>query len=213
MLPQTPLITYSYPLAVAAEAILLSLALADRIRVLQEEKRQMETRERRLLVLSNTDGLTKLYNKRYFDEKLKSEIALVKNLGDPLSLLILDLDNFKKINDTHGHPVGDQVLRRLGEIVQASIRETDCACRYGGEEFAVILPGTDREKSLDVAERIRQAMAADIFETSRGNKFSITVSIGLGQYITGETCAELIRRTDQALYQAKGRGKNQTVAV
>jgi len=212
ILPQTQLITYSYPIAVAAESILLSLALADRIRTLQQENRELENREHRLLILSNTDGLTKLYNKRYFNEKLKSEISLSGNLGDPLSLLILDLDDFKKINDAYGHPAGDQVLKRLGEILLMSIRDKDYGCRYGGEEFTVILPGAEKEKALDVAERIRRLISDDTFETSDGQKFSVTVSIGLAQLRPGENSADLINRADQSLYSAKRQGKNQTVA-
>ncbi|MDO9265154.1 MAG: diguanylate cyclase [Desulfosalsimonadaceae bacterium] len=212
ILPQTQLITYSYPVAVAAESILLSLALADRIRTLQQENRHLENRERRLLVLSNTDGLTKLYNKRYFNEKLKSEIALSGNLGDPLSLLILDLDDFKKVNDAYGHPAGDQVLKRLGEIVLMSIRDKDCGCRYGGEEFTIILPGTGKEKALDVAERIRRLINDDTFEAIDGQKFSATVSIGLAQFHPGENSADLINRADKSLYSAKRQGKNQTVS-
>ena len=212
ILPQTQLITYSYPVSVAVESILLSLALADRIRILQREKRQLEITERRLLVLSNTDGLTKLYNKRYFDEKLKSEIALSDNLNTPLSLIILDVDDFKKVNDTHGHPAGDQVLKRLGEIVSLSIRDNDCGCRYGGEEFAVILPGTKKEDVMDVADRIRQSVCDELFENTDGNKFSVTVSIGLAQLHSGDKNADLINRADQALYKAKCHGKNKVVA-
>lgn len=212
ILPQTQLITYSYPVAVAAESILLSLALADRIRTLQQENRELENREHRLLILSNTDGLTKLYNKRYFNEKLKSEITLSGNLGNPLSLLMLDLDDFKKINDTYGHPAGDQVLKRLGEIVLMSIRDKDYGCRYGGEEFTVILPGAEKEQALNVAERIRRLISDDTFETIDGQKFSVTVSIGLAQLHPGENSADLINRADQSLYRAKRQGKNQTVA-
>ena len=211
VIPQTPVITYFYPVAVALESILLSLALADRIRILRLQKRALQVRERRLLVLSNTDGLTKLYNKRYFDENLKTEIIMSSNLDTPLSLLILDLDDFKKVNDVYGHPAGDQVLVRLGEIIRDSVRDNDCGCRYGGEEFVVILPGTDKDKAMDVGERIRRAVCADTFSTADNKKFSVTVSMGLARLNRGETGTELIERADQALYRAKREGKNRIV--
>ncbi len=211
LLAQSEFTTYSLPAATALEAILLSLALADRIRILQMEKKRLETRERRLLFLSNTDGLTKLYNKRYFDQRLNNEINMAESLGHPLTLLLMDLDNFKKINDTHGHQAGDRALEHLAGIAIRSARDNDCACRYGGEEFALILPGADSAEARHVAERIRVALARQAFSNEKGQAFSVTVSIGLAQYQPGDAAKTLIGRADRALYRAKEQGKNRTV--
>jgi len=210
-LPQTQLITYFYPGATALECILLSLALGDRIKILQQEKQQLEVQGRRLIVLSNTDSLTKLYNKRYFDKKINSEITISHDFREPLSLLMMDLDDFKKINDTYGHQVGDQVLKTLGTIILNSVREKDSACRYGGEEMIIILPDTKKDKAREVAERIRKAMHHFAFNDEKGRDISVTISIGVAQHHHSESSANLIKRADQALYQAKEKGKNRTI--
>ena len=210
-LPQTQLITYFYPGAIALEGILLSLALGDRIRILRQEKQQLEVKGRRLMVLSNTDSLTKLYNKRYFDKKINSETTISHNSGNPLSVLMMDLDDFKIINDTCGHQVGDQVLKTLGTIILNSVREKDSACRYGGEEMIIILPDTKKDEAYEVAERIRQTMHHVAFRNKKGRKIYISISIGLAQLHHGESSANLINRADQALYRAKEKGKNLTI--
>lgn len=125
-----------------------------------------------------------------------------------MSLLIIDLDNFKKYNDAFGHIVGDRVLAKAGEILRNSLRKTDTAYRYGGEEFAVLLPETKGEEALHFAERIRQAFENKDLTLQKEQNFSVTVSIGVAQYESGEELNTFIKRTDTNMYAAKNKGKN-----
>ncbi|MBU2551729.1 MAG: GGDEF domain-containing protein [Proteobacteria bacterium] len=170
-------------------------------------------RSRRFQELSVTDGLTGLYNKRYIMSKLDSEVRHARGLDRALALLILDVDNFKHYNDTHGHPEGDEVLKRLAEVIRICVRETDSPCRYGGEEFLVILPETEAREAWTVAERIRCEMAGQTFRPGERAEVSVTLSIGLARLEPDEEAADLIRRADEALYRAKRDGKNRTVAA
>ena len=197
----------------ALEAVFLSFALADRIRVSQKEKTYLQERERRFQELSITDAMTELYNKRYFDEKLTAEMKLSQKLSQPLSLIMMDVDNFKRFNDTYGHTEGDTVLMKLGRIITDSVRDSDAACRYGGEEFVVILPMTKLEASVDVAERIRKKFAREKFHPSDEATVSTSVSLGVTELKNNDTPNSIVTRADHALYQAKSRGKNQTVAA
>ncbi len=191
----------------ALESILLSLALAARIRSLRQEREVLRRSERRFKELSLTDGLTGLYNKRYFTERLIDALAD----GGPhaaLCLLMIDIDDFKRFNDSFGHGQGDEVLRGLAQVMTESVRADDLPCRWGGEEFAVILPGASLEPAQAVAERIRQRFALLDFGPN-GQTVRNTVSLGLAQHRPGEVADEFIHRADQALYRAKRSGKNQ----
>ncbi len=162
--------------------------------------------------LAITDGLTGLYNHRAFQERLEAELGRSGRFGHPLSLLMLDVDDFKRFNDTYGHQAGDRALRAVAEAVRSSIRSVDFAARYGGEEFAVLLLESPPEKSLDVAERIRQCIEGLSIKVD-GSEARITVSIGVAHYPGHARDRQgLLRRADEALYIAKQRGKNQ-VAV
>ncbi|MCB2226185.1 MAG: sensor domain-containing diguanylate cyclase [Desulfarculaceae bacterium] len=198
-------------LAAALESVLLSMALADRVRVLHRERQVLVQRERRYHQLSITDELTSLFNARYFWSKLDSEVKHAQELNEPLSLVILDVDDFKRFNDTYGHPEGDKVLTELGRILRLTVRPADSACRYGGEEFALLLPGATGKGAREVAERIRNSLARHVFQPGNGNRAVVTVSLGTAQLISGDTSQSLVSRADQALYRAKARGKNQTV--
>jgi diguanylate cyclase (GGDEF)-like protein len=158
-----------------------------------------------------TDGLTGLYNHRHFQEKLGQEFSRLERFSDPLSLMLVDIDYFKKINDAYGHPAGDVVLKRVGEIIRKTIRNIDIAARYGGEEFAVILPGTDSRGALKMAERLRHAVGGEKF--SGGNdRFRVTISIGISSYSKDvRRKEEMVERADKALYSAKRSGRNQSV--
>lgn len=123
-------------------------------------------------------------------------------------MLILDLDNFKKYNDTHGHVVGDDVLAKTGEILRNSLRKTDSAYRYGGEEFTIILPETGGNEAVHFAERIRQSIEKNAFLIRRDKSLSVTASIGIVQYKTGEQISAFIKRADENMYTAKKQGKN-----
>ena len=161
--------------------------------------------------LATTDGLTGLNNHRIFQQKLTEELKRSERHKAPLSLLLIDIDYFKKVNDTYGHPVGDLVLKGVSKILQHEIRDIDIAARYGGEEFVVILPGTDSISARNIAERLRKEIMAETF-TSGGRNLKVTVSIGIATVpAEARTKEELIEKTDQALYHAKHNGRNQSV--
>jgi diguanylate cyclase (GGDEF)-like protein len=200
-----------FALGPAIEAVLLSFALADRIRVLEKEKLVLAKTQAQYKRASETDGLTGLFNISYLTRRLKVEAREATMTGQPLSFLIMDVDDFKLFNDTYGHPEGDIVLQTLAEVITDEIRDRDVGCRYGGEEFTVILPDVEKAQAWNVAERIRRAFAARTFHPQAGPGVSVTVSIGLAQLNPGEAPADLIRRADQALYRAKNQGKNQVV--
>ena len=167
--------------------------------------RESENRYRELSIL---DELTNLYNKRHFNHHLRLEVHRSQRYQHPLSLLMADIDDFKFHNDTYGHMEGDRVLARLGELIKGAIRKNDLPCRYGGEEFAIILPETKGMSAVIVAERIRAAFAAENFYPSPDEKVHKTISIGVTEYQNGEDEETLVSRADQNLYQAKEMGKN-----
>lgn len=160
-----------------------------------------------------TDGLTGLYNHAHFKELLALEFARCKRYGAPLTLLLVDIDYFKKINDTYGHLTGDVVLRRVAHALRGQVRDCDWVARYGGEEMSILLPSTDLKGALVVAERIRRFVRDMVFFTEEKVQVPpITVSIGVAQQRKSDTPTELINRADQALYQAKSSGRNQVCA-
>jgi diguanylate cyclase (GGDEF)-like protein len=159
--------------------------------------------------LSITDGLTKLYNSRYFYNQLKIEIDRTSRYQRPLSLLLLDIDKFKEYNDGYGHLEGDKILIRLGQIIKTCLRKMDTAYRYGGEEFTIILPETEGDEAATVAERIRSAVEAERFYPQSENEpVSITVSIGVTEFSGKEEIAVFVQRADKAMYQSKQSGRN-----
>jgi len=161
-----------------------------------------------------TDALTGLHNRRYMESHLSTLVEQAVGRGKPLSLLVLDIDFFKSINDTHGHDAGDDVLREFATRVKKSIRGIDLACRFGGEEFVVVMPETDMAVAALVAERIRRRIAAEPFAIDGGAKaIDVTLSIGLAALGAPEdTGATILKRADQALYRAKRDGRNRVVA-
>ena len=169
----------------------------------------IEESERKFQELSIRDSLTKLYNNRRFHELLQWEIARTNRYGHPLTMLMIDIDDFKRYNDTYGHVDGDAVLARFAEILQNHIRETDHACRYGGEEFVVILPDTLGDTALPIAERIREEFKKETFTHLAGREEHITISVGVAQFITKEDPQEFIKRADKRMYKAKQKGKDQ----
>ncbi|MBI4799604.1 MAG: diguanylate cyclase [Desulfarculus sp.] len=170
--------------------------------------------EEELRHLSVTDGLTGLYNQRFFYATLARELESARRYGTLLCLLMLDLDNFKSYNDRHGHLEGDRVLAASAQELRRQVRTTDLACRYGGEEFAVLLPRSSLEEALTVAQRVRQGIAALRFSPldGQGQADSVTVSVGVADLRLGESPEELVSRADQALYTAKNQGRDR-VAV
>lgn len=159
-----------------------------------------------------TDALTGLHNRRYFDSALEIETRRSLRYGLGLSLLLLDLDRFKPINDLHGHRFGDIVLKTVGAVLRRAVRDSDVACRIGGEEFAVILPETDRLGAFRLAERVRDAIRRAFERPFEGLRLELSVSGGVASFpIDGENADNLIERADQALYLAKKQGRDRIV--
>lgn len=183
----------------------LAGAFLGRNRQITAELRRSEQKFRELSI---TDDLTQLYNSRHFYHQLNEEIERTNRYEHPLSLLMLDLDNFKKYNDAFGHIAGDEVLTKAGEILRDSLRKTDSGYRYGGEEFAVLLPETKGEEALNFAERIRQAFERQKLILPEKQSVSVTASIGVAQYEIGEEVDTLVKRVDNNMYVAKKEGKN-----
>jgi two-component system, cell cycle response regulator len=161
-----------------------------------------------------TDGLTGLYNRRYMESHLSTLVEQASGRSKPLAVLVLDIDYFKSINDTYGHDAGDDVLREFAIRVRKSIRGIDLACRYGGEEFVIVMPETDMAVAATVAERLRRRIATEPFPIERGRRsIDVTISIGIAAIeAQGDTAANLLKRADQALYRAKRDGRNRVVA-
>jgi two-component system cell cycle response regulator len=163
--------------------------------------------------LATTDGLTGLVNHRTFQARLDEHLASAQRYGKKISLLLTDIDHFKAVNDTYGHPVGDVVLKQVAKILQKEARTTDVAARYGGEEFALVMPETDLAGAVKTADRIRQKVAQARFPTGQG-ELRITLSIGVATFPGDATSkAQLVERADGGLYHAKRHGRNQTVAL
>ena len=161
--------------------------------------------------LATTDGLTELYNHRYFQEQMKMQVEQCKRYGTSFSLIIIDIDYFKKFNDTFGHQAGDNVLRQVAQILKNNIRATDIACRYGGEEMSIILPNSSKDSSLTTAEKICKRVASNKFKLNNTViEENVTISLGVATYPDdGETASEIIEAADKRLYQSKHNGRNQ----
>ena len=201
-----------FVLGSALEAILLSMALGDQVRILQQKQSQLQEDERRLMKLSVTDDLTGLYNKRGYAAKLPLLLRRACEKNGSLSLLMLDVDRFKNFNDSYGHAEGDRVLRELGGMILGSIRDRDVACRYGGEEFAVILPDSPEKDACLIAERLRKSVESRGLVLEDGRTVNCTISIGVASLIEGDDPRSLFVRADEALYMAKENGRNRVVS-
>lgn len=179
-------------------------------RVLRESalKKERATLLREMEKLAITDGLTGLYNSRQFFRHIKQEINRYNRYSRALSLLILDIDFFKRYNDTWGHLEGDKVLMNIGRIINSCMRSMDTAYRYGGEEFAILLPETGLQMACVVGNRIRESIADEIFTPKKGENQSVTVSLGASELLEGEDFKTFIKRTDMALYRSKETGRN-----
>jgi diguanylate cyclase (GGDEF)-like protein len=164
----------------------------------------------RLYQLAITDSLTKVFNRQYLLHRLPDEIERFRRYGDPFSIILFDVDHFKRLNDAHGHHAGDAVLRALAASVHEDLRESDALVRYGGEEFLVLLPKADLAAASVIAERIRVHVAGHPFHYLN-IELRITVSLGVGQYVSSENEGDFVNRIDVALYEAKAKGRNRLV--
>lgn len=156
------------------------------------------------------DPLTNVGNRRCFDDTLRKELAVAAESGEPVSLIMCDIDHFKKVNDEHGHAVGDEVLKMFAAVIQQTVRDGDTAARFGGEEFAIILPGTPQAGALALAERIRTRFEAKRLTIRSSNKMlgQLTASFGVAERRNTEAGSDLIERADKKLYEAKNSGRN-----
>ncbi|MCW7540468.1 sensor domain-containing diguanylate cyclase [Aquabacterium sp. A7-Y] len=235
LLPSNVLTEYGLQIGSAVEALLLSAALLDRMKILKEQNERIEADARRdleqrvaqrteelngalrelsdanavLQQMNVLDGLTGVKNRKHFDERLDSELKSQARTGRPLSLLLIDIDHFKSVNDTHGHLAGDACLRAVAGAIAASLfRPGDEVSRYGGEEFAVVLPETPAPGAAALAERIRSAVEQLQLHWEQGERIPLTVSIGVAQAKPGQGAVPLIATADAQLYRAKHEGRN-----
>jgi diguanylate cyclase (GGDEF)-like protein len=176
-------------------------------------EQELRESEKRYKELSITDGLTNLYNSRHFYTILELEIKRAHRYRRALALLMIDIDDFKRFNDTYGHQAGDKVLAQTGTVIRSALRETDTGYRYGGEEFAVILPETVGPGAVQLAERIRKELAAMPISLKAKTNDHITASMGVSELQEKDELSEFVKRADENLYAAKKEGKNRVIFI
>lgn len=160
--------------------------------------------------LATTDGLTELYNHRYFQEQIRMQVEQSKRYNSSFSLIIIDIDFFKRFNDTFGHQSGDAVLRQVAQTLKRNVRTTDIVCRYGGEEMSIILPNTPKEEAFSTAQKICDRVANKKFRLFNGKETNVTISLGVSTFpADGESAVDIIEAADKRLYNAKNNGRNQ----
>jgi diguanylate cyclase (GGDEF)-like protein len=162
--------------------------------------------------LAMTDPLTKIHNRRYLDLRMKKAIHLCQRKEHSMTLIMFDIDHFKAINDTHGHNAGDMVLKKVAKVIKGIIRDSDLFVRTGGEEFLIILPNCPLEQGIKLAERIRKTVEGTKFDYKE-KRIRVTISMGITEYIRGQDLSKFIEIADQALYQAKEKGRNRVSVI
>jgi len=208
LLPWWPALIHATALGVWAEAILLSVAVGTQVRDLRGERQRLAERTQELSRLSQRDPLTGLGNRRAYGRTVPETLDRCRRAGAPVSLLVVDIDHFKEVNDRHGHGFGDQVIQALSVTMTGCIRASDFAFRYGGEEFVLLLPGLAAPRALEVAERVRSGMHDARRPAPDGTRPMVSVSIGVAQMRQGDTAEALFARADAALYRAKAAGRD-----
>lgn len=175
------------------------------------ELTELRAQVERLSKDSRTDALTRVANRRAFDESLKKMVKEVEVSGAPLSLILCDIDHFKIFNDTHGHLVGDQVLRFVAQEMEQCVKGRDMLARYGGEEFAILLPNTPLDGAMMLADSIRSIIEAQRIKNDKDETIDkVTISLGVAKYVSGEKLSDFVERADACLYASKANGRNQT---
>lgn len=208
LLPWWPALIHATALGVWAEAILLSVAVGTQVRELRGERQRLAERTQELSRLSQRDALTGLGNRRAYDRTVPETLDRCRRAGAPVTLLVVDIDHFKDVNDRHGHAFGDLVIQALSSTLTGSIRASDFAFRYGGEEFVLLLPGLVAARAMEVAERVRAGMREARRSAPDGTRPVVTVSIGVAQMRPGDSAETLFSRADAALYRAKSSGRD-----
>ena len=181
-----------------------------RFRDLQSRMKQTQRALKTQRILATLDPLTGLSNRRHFMSLAKQALLMQKRMQVNVGLLMLDIDFFKQINDTHGHEVGDLVLKQISQIIQTNCRETDLICRWGGEEFVVLSSSANADDVITLAERLRSAIEQEVFHHEE-IEIRITMSLGLANALPDEECDALVKRADYALYKAKNSGRNKLI--
>jgi len=209
--------TYSYEDAAAAGAcdfLLKPIRIPELLLRVERALKERETRAERdrmvdeLLHLSITDTLTGLYNSRHLFEQMRRELSRAKRYGHPVSLIVLDLDHFKHVNDRYGHQEGDRVLRRVAQAIQHCIRKSDTAYRRGGEEFTILVPETTIQEATVLAGRLLEACKCPVDGDDTAEPFHVTASLGIARWEAGEDAESLMHRADMAMYAAKRAGRD-----
>jgi diguanylate cyclase (GGDEF)-like protein len=186
-----------------------NVSLQHKLTKAQHDVHVLQSQLAQITDLAAIDELTGLYNRRALFSRLVEEHSRVERYKENFSLMIFDIDDFKQVNDTYGHQVGDAILKNLAHFLKGNLRTSDFISRFGGEEFIAILPSTEMEKAKRVAEKMRHMLGKKVFEDKKGEvKIKITVSTGISQCTPGDTVDDLIKRADDALYMAKNDGKN-----
>jgi diguanylate cyclase (GGDEF)-like protein len=181
---------------------------------LSQQTEALRNAQKKLKEQANHDPLTNLYNRRYFNDISEKIIALTKRKKEPLSLIMIDIDNFKNVNDTYGHNVGDEVIKLLANRLMDLSRESDISARFGGEEFAIILPNTNLAHALNFAEKIRANIeTATVKYKNKNIMFTISIGVDEFEYDSDKTVSSSLNRADRALYMAKNSGKNRVCSL
>jgi len=197
-------------IGIVIEALLLSYLVSYKFKIMEHEKEESRIQQIKLSLLATTDSMTKLYNRRYFIEAAQNIIHLSKRKKNNLSLMMIDIDHFKSVNDTYGHQFGDDVIILLANTLKESLRETDIICRYGGEEFVILLPDNSLASSVKIAQKIKKLVESLVMISPANEDFKFTISIGVTPIdIKNEvTLKDSLKRVDDALYEAKNTGRN-----
>lgn len=178
------------------------------------QSRQLRIQRRRIQELADHDVLTGLYTRREFENRVEEEFARADRYDQPLTVIMIDLDHFKELNDTYGHPAGDRVLETMGSIIRSETRNSDICSRYGGEEFCIALPETPLEQAKRIGERLRKSLASRTFESEKDGPFTATCSLGITELHDDDPAFEAtLKRADEALYDAKARGRDCIVCI
>jgi diguanylate cyclase (GGDEF)-like protein len=210
MVDSTYISSHGIGIGIVIEALLLSYLVSYKFKSLEQDKKEEKIKLMNLMLLATTDPMTELYNRRYFTDVSQDMVTLFNRKKEDLSLIIIDIDKFKSINDSYGHLFGDDVINSLADRLRGSVRSSDIICRYGGDEFVILLPECSLETTVDMAQKICKSVESSTMSTPLNEDFQFTISVGVAQVdVETETNIEAaLKRADTALYKAKEKGRN-----